>query len=98
MRPSGRSVLTSHNETKFSSFNSRNYRFNDLVIRSFVSFPILFLLKLLFFFGKCALCCVADDSDDVESNLLRPAGTQLRPATFWIRLYHGEDIPQSMLD
>ena len=36
-----------------------------------------------------------EGDDDVESNLLRPAGVQLRPATFWIRLFHGEDVPQS---
>ncbi|XP_063717173.1 dysferlin-like isoform X4 [Symsagittifera roscoffensis] len=35
-----------------------------------------------------------EGDDDVESNLLRPAGVQLRPATFWIRLFHGEDVPQ----
>ena len=38
-----------------------------------------------------------EGDDDVEANLLRPAGVQLRPATFWIRLYHGEDVPQSEL-
>ena len=28
-------------------------------------------------------------------NLLRPAGVQLRPATFKLKLYRAEDIPRS---
>ncbi|KAH9524694.1 hypothetical protein Btru_027538 [Bulinus truncatus] len=35
-----------------------------------------------------------DEDEDIESNLLRPAGVQLRPATFLLRLYHAEDIPR----
>ncbi|XP_064602895.1 myoferlin-like isoform X2 [Liolophura sinensis] len=35
-----------------------------------------------------------DDSEDIESNLLRPAGVQLRPATFTLKLYRAEDIPR----
>ncbi|XP_077866920.1 uncharacterized protein LOC144355725, partial [Saccoglossus kowalevskii] len=34
------------------------------------------------------------DEDDIESNLLRPAGIQLRKATFILRAYRAEDIPQ----
>ena len=34
------------------------------------------------------------DDDDIESNLLRPAGAQLRPATFMVRIYQAEDLPQ----
>lgn len=30
------------------------------------------------------------------SNLLRPAGVQLQPATFTLKLYRAEDIPRSM--
>lgn len=29
------------------------------------------------------------------SNLLRPAGVQLQPATFTLKLYRAEDIPRS---
>ncbi|XP_067657682.1 myoferlin-like isoform X1 [Haliotis asinina] len=36
----------------------------------------------------------ADEDEDIESNLLRPAGVQLRPATFLLRLYRAEDIPR----
>ncbi|KAK6186023.1 hypothetical protein SNE40_008141 [Patella caerulea] len=35
-----------------------------------------------------------DDSGDIESNLLRPAGVQLRPASFILKLYRAEDIPR----
>ncbi|KAL5022080.1 hypothetical protein ScPMuIL_001235 [Solemya velum] len=35
-----------------------------------------------------------DESEDIESNLLRPAGVQLRPATFTLKLYRAEDIPR----
>ncbi|GFO37984.1 dysferlin [Plakobranchus ocellatus] len=35
-----------------------------------------------------------DEDEDIESNLLRPAGVQLRPATFTLRLYMAEDIPR----
>lgn len=30
------------------------------------------------------------------SNLLRPAGVQLQPATFTLKLYRAEDIPRSL--
>ena len=33
-------------------------------------------------------------SDDIEGNLLRPAGINLQPATFKIRVYKAEDVPQ----
>ncbi|VDP68176.1 unnamed protein product [Echinostoma caproni] len=41
-----------------------------------------------------------DDSDeqDIEANLLRPAGVQLRPAVLKIRLYKAEDLPQMDAD
>ncbi|XP_061186440.1 myoferlin-like isoform X8 [Saccostrea echinata] len=35
-----------------------------------------------------------EETDDIESNLLRPAGVQLRPATFILKLYRAEDIPR----
>lgn len=35
-----------------------------------------------------------DESDDIESNLLRPSGVQLRPATFTLKLFGAEDIPR----
>ncbi|MGH0130535.1 UNVERIFIED_CONTAM: hypothetical protein FKN15_026417 [Acipenser sinensis] len=35
------------------------------------------------------------DQDDVESNLLLPAGVSLRWITFMLKLYRAEDIPQS---
>nr|KAG5693813.1 hypothetical protein BaRGS_004421 [Batillaria attramentaria] len=34
------------------------------------------------------------EDEDIESNLLRPAGVQLRPATFTLRVYRAEDIPR----
>ncbi|XP_037583673.1 myoferlin [Cebus imitator] len=37
-----------------------------------------------------------NDSDDVESNLLLPAGIALRWVTFLLKIYRAEDIPQSM--
>nr|XP_022342080.1 myoferlin-like isoform X4 [Crassostrea virginica] len=36
----------------------------------------------------------SEESDDIESNLLRPAGVQLQPATFTLKLYRAEDIPR----
>jgi len=30
-------------------------------------------------------------------NLLRPAGVQLQPATFKLKLYYAEDLPRSEL-
>ncbi|XP_022096608.1 dysferlin-like isoform X4 [Acanthaster planci] len=39
-------------------------------------------------FKKC------DDSDDIETNLLRPAGMQLRKGMFIVKVYNAEDIPQ----
>ncbi|XP_033757648.1 myoferlin-like isoform X3 [Pecten maximus] len=35
-----------------------------------------------------------DESDDIESNLLRPSGVQLRPASFTLKLFGAEDIPR----
>ncbi|XP_038179551.1 myoferlin isoform X1 [Arvicola amphibius] len=35
-----------------------------------------------------------NDSDDVESNLLLPAGVALRWVTFLLKIYRAEDIPQ----
>ncbi|XP_036903268.1 myoferlin isoform X4 [Sturnira hondurensis] len=35
-----------------------------------------------------------NDSDDVESNLLLPAGIALRWVTFMLKIYRAEDIPQ----
>ena len=35
------------------------------------------------------------DNDDIESNLLKPAGLMLRPATFLLKLYKAEDLPRS---
>lgn len=37
---------------------------------------------------------ITDGEDDVESNLLRPAGSILRPATFLVKVYRAEDLPQ----
>ncbi|XP_075252802.1 myoferlin-like [Convolutriloba macropyga] len=34
------------------------------------------------------------DTDDIEMNLLAPAGVQLQPATFWLKVYRAEDVPQ----
>lgn len=38
--------------------------------------------------------CV-EDKEDIEGNLLRPAGLSLRGATFTMRIYRAEDLPQS---
>ncbi|XP_069570882.1 dysferlin isoform X3 [Brachyistius frenatus] len=37
--------------------------------------------------------CV-EDKEDVEGNLLRPAGLSLRGATFTLRIFRAEDLPQ----
>ncbi|KAF8570721.1 hypothetical protein P879_06268 [Paragonimus westermani] len=34
------------------------------------------------------------EDDDIEANLLRPAGVQLRPAVFRLRIYMAEDLPR----
>ena len=36
-----------------------------------------------------------DDNQDIESNLLKPPGISLRPATFTIKVYQAEDLPRS---
>lgn len=36
-----------------------------------------------------------EEKEDIEGNLLRPAGLTLRGATFTIRVYRAEDLPQS---
>lgn len=38
--------------------------------------------------------CV-EDKEDIEGNLLRPAGLSLRGATFTLRIFRAEDLPQS---
>ena len=35
-----------------------------------------------------------DGDEDIESNLLQPAGVRLRPVTFLVKIYHAEDVPQ----
>ncbi|XP_072315466.1 dysferlin isoform X3 [Eucyclogobius newberryi] len=37
--------------------------------------------------------CV-DEKEDIEGNLLRPAGLSLRGATFTVKVYRAEDLPQ----
>lgn len=32
--------------------------------------------------------------DDIESNLLKPAGMMLRPATFIMKVFRAEDLPR----
>lgn len=36
-----------------------------------------------------------DDHDDIESNMLLPAGVTLRWATLSLKIFRAEDIPQS---
>ncbi|CAF4514045.1 unnamed protein product [Rotaria socialis] len=36
----------------------------------------------------------AADEDDIESNLLKPAGLMLRPATFVLKVYKADDLPR----
>lgn len=36
-----------------------------------------------------------EDEDDIERNLLIPAGVTLRPATLTLKVYRAEDMPQS---
>lgn len=38
--------------------------------------------------------CV-EDKEDIEANLLRPAGLSLRGATFTLKIFRAEDLPQS---
>lgn len=35
------------------------------------------------------------EKEDIEANLLRPAGLTLRGATFTLKVYRAEDLPQS---
>lgn len=37
----------------------------------------------------------ADETIDMESNVLQPAGVQLQPTTFTIRIFKAEDLPES---
>ncbi|KAG2465642.1 DYSF protein, partial [Polypterus senegalus] len=37
---------------------------------------------------------ISDDKEDIEGNLLRPAGLALRGAHFTMRVYRSEDLPQ----
>lgn len=36
-----------------------------------------------------------DDQDDIESNLLLPAGVTMRWATLSLKVFRAEDVPQS---
>lgn len=36
-----------------------------------------------------------EEKEDIEGNLLRPAGLTLRGASFTLRVYRAEDLPQS---
>lgn len=63
---------------------------------------VLFLCNSLSQVSICTLMwlqadkreCV-EDKEDVESNLLRPAGLSLRGASFNLRIFRAEDLPQS---
>lgn len=35
-----------------------------------------------------------DTAEDIEANLLQPAGVQLKPAVFRLKIFHAEDLPQ----
>ena len=37
----------------------------------------------------------SEELDDIESNLLLPAGVTLRSATLSLKVYRAEDMPQS---
>lgn len=39
----------------------------------------------------------SSNEDDIESNLLKPPGIDLRPATFVLKVFRSEDIPRSIL-
>lgn len=40
---------------------------------------------------------ISEGQDDIESNLLVPAGVTMRSATLQIKVYRAEDVPQSEL-
>lgn len=40
----------------------------------------------------------SDDQDDMESNLLLPAGVTLRCATLSLKVFRAEDVPQSKMN
>ncbi|KAJ8025764.1 Dysferlin [Holothuria leucospilota] len=44
--------------------------------------------------GEDAQVFKKSDGDDIQSNLLRPAGMQLRKGMFVIKVYHAEEVPQ----
>lgn len=61
--------------------------------------PIVFCFHLcanvfVSFFEADKRECV-EDKEDIEGNLLRPAGLSLRGATFTMRIFRAEDLPQS---
>lgn len=61
--------------------------------------PIVFCFHLcvnvfVSFFEVDKRECV-EDKEDIEGNLLRPAGLSLRGATFTMKIYRAEDLPQS---
>lgn len=38
---------------------------------------------------------MTEEQDDIESNLLVPAGVSMRSATLSLKVYRAEDVPQS---
>lgn len=38
---------------------------------------------------------ITEEQDDIESNLLVPAGVTMRRATLSVKIYRAEDVPQS---
>lgn len=51
-------------------------------------------LELWFAFQADKRECV-EEKEDIEGNLLRPAGLSLRGAVFTVRIFRAEDLPQS---
>ena len=44
---------------------------------------------------KRSVSKIDDENVDIEANLLRPSGVRLQSATFRVKIFQAEDLPQS---
>ena len=49
----------------------------------------------MFFISQPIKTEISEGDEEMEATVLRPAGMSLRPATFIVRIYEGEDLPRS---
>lgn len=61
------------------------------------------MFSYIIIYTLCMFVCIfqadrrdcVEEKEDIEGNLLRPAGLSLRGATFTMRIFRAEDLPQS---